>query len=202
MDHTIDQLSELTVTAREARSRDYGTASLALAEHRDALAAEAEQTARAAGAVIHTARAIMLLFDVLVGITTGTLPHDQESWTRVTRRGPDCGTYRCVAGWLSHAAFPNLRPHRREYVEDWAIVEYAAAADTDGTRRTYAEWAALALDVEYSTSGPERLFTASANLGELWDAAGRLTGGAITIPPHLVDEVVAVSIRHDDEYFR
>jgi hypothetical protein len=202
-DHPIDLLAALTAAVGEARSRDYGNASRVLAEHRDALAADAEQTARAADAPIHDARAIMLLFDVLVGITTGTLRHEQQIWVLEVRRPVDgyaCGTYRCLAGWLAYIAFPGITS-----VATWKqlhpgepTVEYTAAT-YQGTWKTYGQWARQALgDVGEEQYPVAKLFAASATLADLWGYAGELTGGAITIPSSLAEKVAATVDHLDD----
>lgn len=164
-EHTIQRLRELEHAADNGRRRDHGNHAKAVAEHRDAMAVDAEQIATAAGAPINTARGIMLLFDVLVGITVGTLAHDQGYWhSEVVRDAeldavwnaeqtypwsPACGTYRCVAGWLAHITNPGATPILAQHLTGDGYVRHRAEVLklTDGTVMPYDQAGALALGV-------------------------------------------------------
>lgn len=170
-DHTIQRLRELERAADNFQSRNYGPLTLAIAEHRDAMAAEAERIATAAGARIRTAAGIMLLFDVLVGITTGLLPHRQGQWWQVTETAPptlwvrrpvalfpELGTFGCLAGWLAHLANPTAQAvfDPAETIDDGPVVHSRAFTlrFPDGVERSIEECAVIALGVPYeSTEG-------------------------------------------------
>lgn len=134
----------------------------AFAEQRKWTETHGEQIATAA-APIRTTRALLLLLDVLVGITTGRLRHDQSWWHTVvtehegepaTRRsflgdGPSaCGTYRCLAGWLVTLRWPTVKPIEFEKLATnvRTYIRYEGVW-IDGEARSYYEMGARALDV-------------------------------------------------------
>lgn len=198
--------------------QDATVAALHALDHPDVAAARArietygEARATSAAAPIHTRAALLLLFDVLVGITTGRLRHDQGFWhtivtgdpdpgpTAYARAFPTCGTYRCVAGWLVKIRYPDAEPVvYDQFNHDGRTFTRHTGVRIGGARFEYADLAARALDVT-PTATPEfyddahrvaraslvDLFASTADLPDLWQAAANLTGGAITIPGDLV----------------
>lgn len=135
----------------------------AFATQRQWIETYGEQVATAADAPIRTTRALLLLLDVLVGITTGRLAHDQRWWhTQVTagaepagrRRTlptvpPTCGTYRCLAGWLVTLRWPTAKAveYERLTTHNLTYTRYSGVM-IDGEPRSYNEMGARALDVE------------------------------------------------------
>lgn len=167
----------------------------------------------ATGAVVTTERAVLLLFDILVGITLGHLRHDQTMWLSTVEALDDtadrdpCGTYRCVAGWIAHLAYPDATidyPQSRRRTDPsghYRAVEADALSLPGGnyTIRTLA--AAVLLDTTPAALAhhagvdiPEpvrRMFVATNRLVELWEYAFEMTGGAITVPAALREQVEA-----------
>jgi len=181
---------------------------VAILDHRAEVTTRIERGWAHGNPLVATERAVLLLFDVLAGITIGTLRHDQGTWMAVRYPLPDsdsdavaahCGTFRCVAGWLAHFAQPNARP-----VYDPFVIHYdsgvesreVAALELDGRRVTIREVAVGALldRPPFGGVAPDDIvymFAASNTLADLWDYAGIVTGGAITVPFVLVEQVEA-----------
>lgn len=137
-------------------------------------------------------RGMLLLFDILVGITIGTLPHDQDTWTRKLSHAPNCGTVRCVAGWLAQIGYPGSRPH---YFEDRLATAQQELAD--GTCWSMSVLGAAAItgltpDDVHTFGMPEKvsdMFSGGASLEDVWTAATHASGGVIVLPGTLVDRV-------------
>jgi hypothetical protein len=200
-------MKDTTVDALDTMRAD------AIAEQRATIETSGETTATATGAPIYTTRALLLLFDVLVGITIGTLRHDQRYWHTVVNTATGryrCGTYRCVAGWLVATAYPDVEPVPCETLG--AVTRYSDVIIGDETR-DYGEMGARALDVEvtvaeYEPCSPDctmcrarwvshpidALFDPDATLVELWEQAGRLSGFAI-VPPAALYELIHATRR-------
>lgn len=217
-DETVNLLRALDRAVANARSATAGPTGKQRAEDRDALFVEmAERSTRNHGAITDP-RALALLWDVLVGITTGTLRHRQAHWiTIVEPARPDadpasCGTYRCVAGWLVNVA------HHGEPSNEWALPPIIVAGghyrvtslaseklpdgrsvdiETEAIRLLFGEQAADDYDT-LDEDEPDRLrvrtwanalFRGNNSLADCWDAARELTGGALRVPAELVDLV-------------
>lgn len=136
-------------------------------------------------------RAALLLFDILVGITIGTLSHRQAFWhtevveTQAPPAGWDepCGTFRCVAGWIVHVTNALAQPVinervdglYRSYERAYQVRLTPAAAPVD-----YDDAASSILGLLPLQTGS--LFSGGADLPELWDEADRITGGTLTAP--------------------
>jgi hypothetical protein len=105
-DETVELLRALDAGVDRARTTAAGAAAKDRAEGRDALFAEMAERATAAGALITDPRALALLWDVMIGVTVGTLRHRQANWNIMITADDDqaepsqCGTYRCIGGWL------------------------------------------------------------------------------------------------------
>jgi hypothetical protein len=181
---------------------------------RDRVEDAGEELAAAADAPIRTIPAMLLLFDVLVGITRGTLRHRQDFWYQSFRPGrtvapafkarPMCGTYRCLAGWISEIAFPGSRPAEVADLDAvYAIISRSARLElASGEVISYAHAAARALGVPVTegrvpvdpydvVSEIEEMWAGGNNLAELWQYAEQFTGGAVTLPDELRDLVAA-----------
>jgi hypothetical protein len=171
--------------------------------------------AAAAAAPIRTTPAMLLLFDVLVGITRGTLRHRQDFWFQSFRPSPrsvapafkarpTCGTYRCLAGWISEIAFPGSRPAEVTDLDAvYAIISRSARLElATGEVISYAHAGARALGVSVTEgrigvdmydvfSEIEEMWAGGNSLGDLWYYAEQFTGGAIVIPDELRERVGA-----------
>lgn len=196
-DHTVEALNALDHPA------DIGTIRAAI-EH------DGEARATAAGAPIRTRRALLLLFDVLVGITRGTLRHDQGAWNEVrtstaTEDAPRCGTFRCLAGWLVHIRYPHARPH--EHGTPLSIGGMTVRASSfvvvpgefSDPIVSYGAAAVAALDIpdsdDYAEGKVYSMFTGNLPLDRLWEYAADRTGGVVTLPAELRGDVRAAVTR-------
>jgi len=109
-ERTVQRLNDLDHQVAAAAAQ----AAPSLGAHRARIAEAASWAADPrSDAEIRDPAAIMLLFDVLVGITIGTLPHAQDFWgvevaarEGMTVTGERCGTFRCLAGHLVHIGHP------------------------------------------------------------------------------------------------
>ncbi len=203
-DRTVEALDRL------AQPTDIGSV-------RAAIEQTGEERATSAAAPVRTRRALLLLFDVLVGITTGTLRHDQSWWTRVTDcpvdETPDswldrldCGTFRCAAGWLVHIRFPLARAALSPAVGRTRLASFVdiPAADipdaVEGRHLDYTTAALLALDVRDSEqigsiSPVVQMFDGDNTVTALWRYASAATGGVVALPDEIADQARRLSAR-------
>lgn len=191
-DQTPGRIDALITDETAVYPLDGGT-SAEIAVMRAAIEATGELRAGAVAAEIANLRGLLLLWDVLVGITIGTLAHDQDAWTRRTGLAPNCGTLRCVAGWLAQFGHPGSTPafgrndlhtaqQRLADGTTWAMGAAAVAALTAvPPREVY--------DNGRATEHIREMFSGGVDLAEVWAAATAATGGVVALPDTLVDRV-------------
>jgi hypothetical protein len=175
-----------------------------IAQARADIERDGAQRAATADAAVTSTRALLLLFDVVVGITIGTLAHRQQSWAYgegAVESGTPCRTFRCVGGWIAHVAHPGSR---LVWAEQWtyptdsgAIEKFSAYTQElpDGQVRDIDDLAVAALtDSEYrwgslgwADARIGRIFHHGNTLADVWAAVDAATGGVI--PAALRDDL-------------
>jgi hypothetical protein len=196
-------MRDTTIAALEALGGGPDPRGPSIADHRITIERRIEAGGYAQTAAIVGAKPVLLLFDILVGITLGTLRHDQETWGEIRAGGPveRCGTYRCLAGWIAHLAYPGAvdvssgdpLPMGRGMV----MTPVFAQRLPDGRQFDIRDLAVAALlDLDPADLFREErpteilwMFAASNSLADLWDYARAATGEAITVPDALRPQV-------------